>query len=132
VIDEVTTAIATGAAGNLIAYMLNGRVDALRAHIARIFRHGSESERSTALNTLNDDVVALTQHEASKAEVSERWTDLIGSYLIAHPEARRDVEKFAVTFPGTRTTIIESQNNYDRGTFIGGDNYGDMTFGSQE
>ena len=28
-LDEVVTAIATGAAGNVIAYMLNGRVDAL-------------------------------------------------------------------------------------------------------
>ena len=29
-------AVATGAAGNIIAYMLNGQVDALRGQVARI------------------------------------------------------------------------------------------------
>ena len=59
VLDEVATAIATGAAGNIIAYMLNGRVDALRLQVSRIFRHGTEQERS-AVNAM--DLSALSVH----------------------------------------------------------------------
>lgn len=59
-LDEVAIAVATGAAGNIIAYMLNGQVDALRGQVARIFRHGTEPERSAALRTLEDNTVALT------------------------------------------------------------------------
>jgi hypothetical protein len=36
--DEVAMAIATGAAGNAVAYTLTGRVDARRAHLAQVFR----------------------------------------------------------------------------------------------
>jgi hypothetical protein len=32
-LDDVATAIATGAAGNIVAYMLNDQVDALRARV---------------------------------------------------------------------------------------------------
>ena len=57
-LDELAAAIATGAAGNIIAYMLSGRVDALRAQVTGIFRHGTEHERAVALRALEDDVVA--------------------------------------------------------------------------
>jgi hypothetical protein len=40
-LDPATTAIITGAAGNVVAYMLNGRADALRTWMARIFRTGT-------------------------------------------------------------------------------------------
>ena len=44
-LDDVAIAISTGAAGNIVAYMLNGRMDALRAQVAKMFRHGTEQER---------------------------------------------------------------------------------------
>jgi hypothetical protein len=132
-LDEVAIAVATGAAGNMVAYMLNGRVDALRGQVARIFRHGTEQERSTALRTLEDDVVALTQRETSKTDVVERWTSLLLSHLTAHPEAHADIEVFAsaqvINF--NETMNIGSQHNYGAGSFIGGDNYGNLTFKSQ-
>ena len=56
-LDEVTTAIATGAAGNVIAYMLNGRVDALRTQVAGMFRTDA-SERTTVLRGLDEDARA--------------------------------------------------------------------------
>ena len=130
-LDEVATAIATGAAGNIIAYMFNGRVDALRVQLARIFRHGTEQERSTALRTLEDDAVALTQHEASKADLTGRWTSFLLAYLTAHPEARGDIEAFASAPVINKTMNIGSQHNHGPGPFIGGDNYGNMTFEGQ-
>jgi hypothetical protein len=130
-LDEVATAIATGAAGNIIAYMLNGRVDALRVQIARIFRHGTEQERSVVLRTLEDDAVALTQQEASKTALTGRWTGLLLSYLTAHPEARGDIEAFASVSGIHKTMNIGSQHNHGSGPFIGGDNYGNITFKGQ-
>lgn len=130
-LDEVATAVATGAAGNIIAYMLNGRVDALRARVARIFRHGTEQERSTVLRTLKEDAVALTQQGASKTHVTERWISLLLSYLDAHPEARGDIEALASAPIINKTMNIGSQHNHGSGPFIGGDNYGDMTFGGE-
>lgn len=52
-LDELAAAVATGAAGNIIAYMLSGRVDALRAQVTRIFRHGTEHEQATVMRALD-------------------------------------------------------------------------------
>ena len=127
-LDEVATTIATGAAGNIIAYMLNGRVDALRAQVGRMFRHGTEHERSVALRALEDDTVALTQQGASKADLTGRWTSLLLSYLAVHPEALGDIEAFASTPVISNTMNVGSQHNYGSGPFIGGDNYGNINF----
>jgi hypothetical protein len=40
--------VITGAAGNIVAYMLNGEVDTLRAWAKRIFSPGSGSEEATS------------------------------------------------------------------------------------
>lgn len=127
-LDEVAAAIATGAAGNIIAYMLNGQVDALRAQVVRIFRHGTEQERSMVLHTLEDDTVALTQKTASETDLTGRWTGLLLSYLAAHPEACGDIKAFASGSVANRTMNIGSQHNHGSGPFVGGDNYGNMTF----
>jgi hypothetical protein len=130
-LDEVATAIATGAAGNIIAYMLNGQVDALRAQVVRIFRHGTDQERFVALRTLENDAAALTQKRASEADLTGRWTSLLLTYLTAHPEARGDIKAFATVPIVNKTMNVGSQHNHGSGPFIGGDNYGNMTFKSQ-
>jgi len=125
-LDEVTMAIATGAAGNVIAYMLNGRVDALRTQVARMFRHGTPQERATVLRGLDEDAVALKREGMSKADLTERWINLLASYLTRHPEARSDIEAFGSLHAASRIINIGSQNNIGSGFFIGGDNHGDI------
>jgi hypothetical protein len=127
-LDEVVTTIATGAASNIVAYMLNGRVDALRAQVARLFRHGTGQEQALVLRALENDAAALTQQGASKAAVTERWIGFLLSYLTVHPEARGDIEAFVSSRVVNKTTNIGSQHNHGSGTFIGGDNYGDLNF----
>jgi len=95
VIEDIAMAISTGAAGNIVAYMLNGRVDALRAQVTKMFRHGNEQERSAALRALEDDAVALTQKKASETDITKQWRDFLLSYLTAHPEAQEDIASFA-------------------------------------
>ena len=110
--------------------MLNGQVDVLRAQIIRIFRHGTEQERSLALHTVEDDVAALTQKKASESDITGQWRGLLLSYLASHPEAYEDIKAFASGSVVNKVTSIGSQHNHGSGPFIGGDNYGDMTFRS--
>jgi hypothetical protein len=127
-LDEVAIAIATGAAGNVVAYMLNGPVDTLRAQVARMFRHATEQERSAALRTLEDDAAALTQQRASEAELTGRWSNFLLSYLTAHPEALGDIASFASPPVASKTTNIGSQNIYGSGIAFGGDNNDTINF----
>jgi hypothetical protein len=122
-LDEVAIAISTGAAGNIVAYMLNGQMDALRTQIGKIFRHGTEQERAAALRAVEDDTVALTQRKTSEAELMQQWGNSLLSYLTAHPEARGDIESFASSRATHKTVIIGSQTFHSSGSF-GGDNIG--------
>lgn len=123
-LDEVAIAISTGAAGNIVAYMLNGQIDALRAQVAKMFRYGTEQEREAALRSLGDDAAALSQRKTSEADLTSQWSNTLLSYLTAHPEARGDIESFASSSVTGTTTIIGSQNFYGSGPAFGGDNNG--------
>ena len=126
-LEEAVLAIITGAAGNIVAYMTNGQVDALRTRVTQLFRHGTPEERSTVLNELDTSALALAQHTASEADLRRHWANLLVTYLKAHPEAREDIEDFTLTPAAIRTTVIGAQHNYGSGTFIGGDNYGSLS-----
>lgn len=127
-LDDIAIAISTGAAGNMVAYMFNGQIDALRDHVARMFRHGTEQERTTALRTLEDDAVTVAQQAISGADLTRQWSNTLLSYLNAHPEARRDIQSFASSPVTNRTTSIGSLNHYGSGPQIAGDCHGNMTF----
>ena len=122
-LEDVAMTISTGAAGNIVAYMLNGRVDALRAQVAKIFRHGTEQERSAALYKAEEDILALTEHEVSRADLTREWSNSLLTYLTDHPEAREDIESLASSQVTGKTVIIGSQTFQGPGSF-GGDNNG--------
>lgn len=58
-------------------------MDALRSQVAKMFRHGTEQERATALRALQDDAAALTQKKASEADVTQQWKGSLLTYLTA-------------------------------------------------
>jgi hypothetical protein len=122
-IEDAVMAISTGAAGNIVAYMLNGRVDALRAQVKKILRHSTEQERAAALRALEDDTAALAQRNASEADVTQQWRDFLLSYVTAHPEAIGDIAAFAPESIARKSVIIGSQTFQAPGSF-GGDNNG--------
>lgn len=128
-IEDIAMAVSTGAAGNIVAYMLNGQVDALRSQVARIFRHGTEQERSHALQTLERDAVALDGHDVTRAALTNQWRDLLLAYLTSHPEARDEIEYFATSPLNVAvTTKIKSIKHTGTGPQILGPNFGNMTF----
>jgi hypothetical protein len=130
-LEDAAIAISTGAAGNIVAYMLNDQMDALRGHVAKIFRHGTGQERATALQTLERDAGALREHNVTRALLSNQWSNVLLSYLRDHPEAREDIESFASSQAACETINIGAQNHYGSGPQIGGNNHGSMSFGSQ-
>jgi hypothetical protein len=125
-LEPETTAILTGAAGNIVAYMFNGRIDALRAWVSQIFRGEPEEQRSQPLRTLEKDAAALAGRDISEADVKARWSIILTSYLTAHPEALSDIKALASTPVESRSISIGEQHNHGSGTFIGGDNYGSV------
>ncbi|MFD8995001.1 hypothetical protein [Streptomyces abikoensis] len=127
-LDEAAIAVVTGAASNIVAYLAQGRADALRTRLSAIFRSGTEQQQSHALRTLDEDAAALAQRTATQADVSARWTGFLTAFLAACPDARADIEALSSATPtNTRTINIGSQHNHGSGTFIGGDNHGGVT-----
>jgi hypothetical protein len=123
VLEDVAIAISTGAAGNIVASMLNDQMDALRVQIAKMFRHGTGQERATALRILEHDADALSKHNVTRTDLTNQWGNLLLSYLTVHPEARGDIESFAASPVTGKIVNIDSQNFYGPGSF-GGDNNG--------
>jgi hypothetical protein len=128
-LEDAAMAVSTGAAGNIVAYMLQGRADALRAQVARIFRHGTAEERATALQALERDADALSEHNATRAELINQWSNALLSYLAVHPEAREDIESLAGSQTSGDTVKIGAQVHIGIGSQIGRDHIGNTTFG---
>lgn len=127
-LDEAAIAVATGAASNVVTYLLQGRVDALRTRLSAAFRRGTEEQQSNALRSLDEDSAALAAHTATQADVAARWTGFLTAFLVAYPDSRAEIEALATAEPsGTKTVNIGSQHNHGSGTFIGGDNHGGIT-----
>ncbi|MFU8854906.1 hypothetical protein ACNAW0_28650 [Micromonospora sp. SL1-18] len=124
-LDPTTTAIITGAAGNVVAYMVTGRIDELRGWVARVFRRGSEDQRRISLAALEEDRVALAQGQASESEVKSRWIATLAACFVSDPEVRAEIAAMASAGESIRKSVrIGSQHNHGSGTFIGGDNFG--------
>ncbi|GHH08840.1 hypothetical protein [Streptomyces rubradiris] len=132
-LDAAALAVATGAAGNVLAYLLQGQTDALRTRISAIFQRGTAREESVALRALEEHAEALEQRRVTQAEVTAQWSSLLTAFLTAYPETRADIEALRSSLPsGTKTVHIGSQHNHGRGTFIGGDNHGTIRVDGQE
>ncbi|MFJ9124826.1 hypothetical protein ACIRJS_12115 [Streptomyces sp. NPDC102340] len=131
-LDEAAIAVATGAASNVVAYLAQGRIDAVRARVASIFRRGGAQSEAEALRVLNEDSAALLERRVGEAETAVRWAGLLTAALAAHSDARPDVDALAAANPAAKTVHIGSQNNHGTGTFIGGDNYGSISAGGSE
>lgn len=132
-LDPEVTAVITGAAGNAVAYMLSGRLDALRAWVGRVYRSSSDQQRSEQLHAIENDADALTRRIASESDVRARWALALGMHLAAHPESRIELEEMAAAVPtATRTMYVREQHNHGSGAFVGGDNHGWINGPSRE
>jgi hypothetical protein len=126
VIDETTTAILTGAAGNIVAHMLSNRLDSLRAWVSRLLRGEPEDAHRAILQKIDDDVLALNAGRVSAVDVSSRWGVLLATLLTGNPALRAELVEMA-TKPETSLVVnLGTQRNSGEGTFIAGNNYGGL------
>lgn len=124
-LDPVVLAIITGAAGNVVAYMLNGEVDTLRAWIRRIFGRGDQTAGAAQILAIEQDAAALAQGAMSKEEAEVRWKAIFETYLSEHPEVRPEIEALASSeVRSAQGMHVGIQRNEQNGIFIGRDNYG--------
>ncbi|MFD0556473.1 hypothetical protein FB566_1714 [Stackebrandtia endophytica] len=130
-LDQAAIAVATGAAGNAIAYLLSGRIDALRTKLTHLFRWKNTKERATVLGILDDDALALQRQTTSEADLKAKWTAIFMEQLFTCPEIREDLRSFATAAP-EKAVHIGSQNNYGSGVFVGGDNHGGINLPAHE
>ncbi|WP_157631281.1 hypothetical protein [Catelliglobosispora koreensis] len=123
----MTTAIITGAAGNIAANLVSGHVDSLRQWIGKAFGSGSDMP----LQALQDDLAALRAQLRSDRDVQVRWVMLLTRLLHTSPNARPFIEEMARQ-PAASNLHIGSQTNNGSGTFVGGNNYGPITVPSSQ
>lgn len=127
-IDAAALAIATGAASNVVAYLLQGHADAIRNRIAAIFRHGTEEEQITARDVLDEHSAALADRRFDEQNASAQWSALLSAFLATHPSAWSEIEALkASPLTLTNTVNIGAQHNHGDGTFINGNHHGDIT-----
>src|SRR6266568_5130044 len=88
-------AVLTGAAGNIVAYLLNGRADAVKGWLTRVLRAATGEERASSLRALDQDAVAVASGQAVESELQAKWLATLAMFLAQHPEARPEVEALA-------------------------------------
>lgn len=123
VLDDAAIAITTGAAGNVVAYMLSGRADAAREWMGRIFRHAPTEEQAAIEQAVGEDVATLATRPASADEILIRWAARLGAELKAHPDVRGEMAAPDALGSSGRPMQIISQVNHD-GIFIAGNHKG--------
>ncbi|WP_410812811.1 hypothetical protein [Micromonospora sp. 067-2] len=120
-------AVITGAAGNIVAYMINGEVDTLQAWAKRIFRPSRGSDEPAQVRAITNDCAALAEDGMSELEVKIRWKAILETYLAEHPEILPEIEALASSAPSRAGEMYVGTQRNESGVFVGRDNYGQIS-----
>jgi len=125
--DAELMAVATGAAGTLVAAIATSGAEKMRLKVAHFFRWATPNEQRVAAQAVDDTAAQLASPSPeTEALAASAWTQLIARYLAEHRDAMSEVDELAV--PTQPTSKVWNQHNTGAGTFIGGDVHGGMTF----
>lgn len=123
-------AVATGAAGSLVAAISTYGVEQVRAKVAHFFRRATPAQRSATAQALDDTAARLasppTDAEDVRATATRMWAELIAGYMAEHGDAVREAD--ALVAVPERGSNVWQQHNTGTGTFIGGDVHGGVVF----
>lgn len=114
--DAELLAIATGAAGTLVASGVAGGALALRERVASLLRRATAGERD-AVTEIIENGSGLTA-----SQMIEILASCLADYLVAHPDA---IPEFEASARGG--VSVYNQHNTGTGVFIGRDHCGDLT-----
>ncbi|MGX9888715.1 hypothetical protein [Streptomyces sp. NPDC002276] len=125
--DAELMAVATGAAGTLVAAIATSGAEQMRLRVAHFFRRATPDQQRAATQAVDDTAVQLTSPTPETQALAETaWAQLIARYLAEHRDALSEVDALAVPTPSAPK--VWHQHNTGTGTFIGGDVHGGMTF----
>ncbi|MDH6435712.1 hypothetical protein M2158_004189 [Streptomyces sp. SAI-144] len=125
--DAELMAVATGAAGTLVAAIATSGAEKMRLKVAHFFRRATPEQQRTAAQAVDDTAAQLTSPSPeTQALAATAWAQLIAQYLAEHGDAVSEVDELAV--PAPPASKVWNQHNSGTGTFIGGDVHGGMTF----
>ncbi|MCT2589802.1 hypothetical protein LHJ74_07720 [Streptomyces sp. N2-109] len=124
--DAELMAVATGAAGTLVAAIAASGAEKMRLKVAHFFRRANLDQRRAAAQAVNDTAAQLTSPTPeAQALAATAWAQLLARYLAEHRDAMSEVDELAVPTPPA--SKVWNQSNTGTGTFIGGDVRGGMT-----
>jgi hypothetical protein len=124
--DAELMAVATGAAGTLVAAIATSGAEKMRLKVAHFFRRATPDQQRAAAQAVDDTAAQLTSPSAeAQALAAAAWAQLIAQYLAEHRDAMSEVDELAVPTPAA--SKIWNQHNTGAGTFIGGDVHGGLT-----
>lgn len=125
--DAELMAVATGAAGTLVAAIASSGAERMRVKVAHFFRRGTPGQQLAAAQAVDETAAQLASPSAEgQALAADVWVQLIAQHLAAHRDAMNEVDELAVPTP--KPAKVRNQHNTGTGTFIGGDVHGGMTF----
>ncbi|MGW3127061.1 hypothetical protein [Streptomyces sp. NPDC001123] len=120
-------AVATGAAGTLVAAIATSGAEKMRVKVAHFFRRATPEQQRAATQAVDDTAAQLTPPGSdSQAIATNAWAELIAHYLAEHPDAISDIDELGSPTPPD--SKVWNQRNTGTGTFIGGDVRGDVVF----
>ncbi|WP_328544104.1 hypothetical protein [Streptomyces europaeiscabiei] len=125
--DAELMAVATGAAGTLVAAIATSGAEVMRLKVAHFFRLATPDQQRVAAQAVDDTAAQLTSPSLeAQALAATAWAQLIARYLAEHRGAMNEVDELAVS--SSRVSKVWNQHNTGTGTFIGGDVQGGVTF----
>lgn len=125
--DAELMAVATGAAGTLVAAIATSGSEKMRLRVARFFRRAAPDQQRAAAQAVDDTAAQLTSlSPEAQALAATAWVQLIAHYLDEHRDAMSEVDELAM--PDPPVSNVWNQHNTGTGTFIGGDVHGGVTF----
>ncbi|MFB6887727.1 hypothetical protein ACFCX4_00215 [Kitasatospora sp. NPDC056327] len=124
--DAEITAVATGAAGTLVAAIATWGAGKMQSTVAHFFRLGTAHQQQAATVAVGTTAAQLSSEDGeARAAATEAWAEAIARYLSEHREAMAEVDGLAQPMPSTSN--VWNQRNSGTGTFIGGNVYGGLT-----
>ncbi|MFJ9771985.1 hypothetical protein ACIRVF_12170 [Kitasatospora sp. NPDC101157] len=124
--DAEIAAVATGAAGTLVAAITTWGAGKMQATVAHFFRRGTPQEQRAAMEAVNATATELSSGgDEARTAAAAAWTEILTQYLSDHRDLLGEVG--VLGRPGSPVSSVWNQRNTGSGTFIGGSVYGGLT-----
>jgi hypothetical protein len=125
--DAELMAVATGAAGTLVAAIASSGAERVRSKIEHFFRRATPDQQRAIARAVDDTTAQLaTPSLEAQTPATATWAQLIAEYLTQHRDAIHELNELGAPVP--LNSNVWRQHNSGAGTFIGGDVHGGLTF----